>query len=698
MEFAYTPAAEASSPLPLDPSRVADACRAAIDAVAAAGSPDEALDAALGVLREQLSGAFVAALVSERERLWLVGSRGFGMIPDGLPIGSGVVGRAARTGRVQYVPDLAADPDYVDAVRGVASELAIPLRVGDEVVGVVDVETVVPLPRQAARLMRPLAEALAPVVDAVRGDRPLDLHALARLFVYVSSLRDPREIAEIVAAALARVLPLETSQLFLRGEDGGLELAALSRAAEGPAEALAVEAVEALRATIDQWAVVEQLDLARQDLAQLVGPEIGAAVLIPLRANDEEHGVLVGTSRWPQEIARAQTEVAAVLGAHAAAALDAAMSLRRARRSALTDPLTSLLNRRGFELELEHALVQAQETRRPLSLWILDCDDFKDVNDRAGHEFGDALLREAGHVLVSSLPAGARGGRLGGDEFVVMLPGTDAASAELIAGDLQSRVMAGLDDAGFPLRLSIGVATYPFDGGSSSQLVRAADQALYEAKATGKNRVVGFRELLRGGSRITPSLPIPASEGRGGRADVSVLADTSEAASAIWSEDTVEAVLERLCKSLSFVVGATGCNASRVVGSKLVDEVAHALRDVDLEADASYLIDDFPVTKAVLESGESKAISFLDDDLDRAEAFVLREVRMNCALLVPIVVDRRPWGLIELYDMRLRRYSREQQAVAEFLVGMAARRIEALGDAARADKRLPLYRLPDSGP
>ena len=86
------------------------------------------------------------------------------------------------------------------------------------------------------------------------------------------------------------------------------------------------------------------------------------------------------------------------------------------------------------------------------------------------------------------------------------------------------------------------------------------------------------------------------------------------------------------------------------------------MRDIDLGEDTAYLISDFPVTKEVLEKMTVRSISFLDDDLDRAEAFVLRELRMNCALLLPLVVDGRSWGLVEVYDMRLRRFTREDEA------------------------------------
>ena len=235
-------------------------------------------------------------------------------------------------------------------------------------------------------------------------------------------------------------------------------------------------------------------------MPELAGLKLRSVVLIPLRANGEEIGLLVGASRFAREFDRGQGELASLLAAHAAVSLDAAVALDRERRSAHTDPLTGLYNRRGLEDLLERELGAAQEERSELSLVVLDCDDFKDVNDRAGHEFGDALLREVGLVLRRTCPPGAQAARLGGDEFVVMLPGADADAAFEATDRLRRELGEGLDEAGFPLRLSAGVSTYPYDGAAATQLLRAADQALYHAKARGKNQVVGFREILRGGA------------------------------------------------------------------------------------------------------------------------------------------------------------------------------------------------------
>jgi len=681
---------------PIDLARLERVCEKAASAAAHATTSALAIDSALDILHDELGGAGVTAFVLEHGLLWSVGVRGYAMIPDGLPLDVGVIGRAVREGAPQLIVDVTSDPDFVEVLSGVASELAIPLVSSSGVVGVINLETTSRLPVGGEAVVESLVRVLAGPVESLREAHTVDLSSLARLFVYMSSLRDPRAIADIAVRSLGRVLPVETSQLLLLDEGGRLGESTEWRAAAGGPEPMPRGVLEALREQIGQSAVFELLDPSMMRVPELAGSRLRCVVLMPLRANGKEIGLLVGTTRFANEFDRRKGEIAALLAAHAAASLDAALALGRERRSAHTDVLTGLLNRRGLEERLDRELGEAQADRRPLSLVVLDCDDFKDVNDRAGHELGDALLREIGLVLQRACPGGRSAARLGGDEFVVMLPGIDADGAFEIAEQLRTELDDGLDDAGFPLRLSAGLSTYPYDGGGASQLLRAADQALYQAKANGKNRVISFRDVVLGTKAGAAALAGIERGRSGSGVDGSVLIDTMDASVAIWAEESVDGVLERLCKSVTFVVGATGALISKVEGERLADVVRHSTRHIDLGEDTAYVISDFPVTKEVLEKITVRSISFLDDDLDRAEAFVLRELRMNCALLLPLVVHGRSWGLVEVYDMRLRRYSREDEAVAWFLVGQAGRRIEALGEVSGSRRRLPLFRLPSA--
>jgi diguanylate cyclase (GGDEF)-like protein len=686
-------ASSTSTRVPIDLDSLAAAFNGAAAAAADADTASEAIDRALEVLHDDLNGAGVAAFVLEHGRIWSVGVRGYAMIPDGLSLEEGVTGRAVRTSELQFAPDASADPDFIEVVGAVASELAIPLVTDEGVVGVLNIETATPLPAGAAGVVGPLLDALAGPIDELRASRTVDVSTLARLFVYMSSLRDHVAIAEVAVRSLARVLPLEASQLLLLDEEGRLVEATEWCAAGGGHELVPLPALEALRGRIEASAVFELLDASTTTVPELDGLHLGSIVLIPLRANGSEIGMLVGSSRFAREFDRVQGELAALLAAHAAASLDAAIALDRERRSAHTDPLTGLLNRRGLENLLEGELGGAQEVRQPLSLVVLDFDDFKDVNDRAGHEFGDALLREVGLVLGGICPEGAAAARIGGDEFVVMLPGMDADAAVEATERLRVGLGEGLDDAGFPLRLSAGISTYPYDGAGTTQLLRAADQALYRAKARGKNRVIPFREVIRG-STAAEIGPVRADRSRGGGSEATALADVMDAANAIDSEATTAFVLERLTKTISFVVGATGTVISRIDGARLRDVSTHALRDISLGEDDSYVIADYPVTQEVLETRCVRSLSFLDDDLDSAEAFVLRELQMNAAMLLPLVVHEEAWGLVEIYDMRMRRFTIEEEAVAQFLVAQAGKRIEMLDVTQSSRRRLRRLRQP----
>ena len=404
---------------PIDAGLLAAGAQRAAREIAADEEPSTSIEAAIEAFYEAVAGAMPSVFVLEHGRLWLVAQRGYAVVPDGITVESGITGRAVRLARAQLVTDVHSDPDYVAALPGVASELAIPLRLGDTVVGVLNIESERALPEGAAEAVRPLVRALAPRADALRARRTLDLAALARLFVHLGSLRDPGDIAALAAASLPRVLPVEATQIVVWNELGSpSELAAwTSEAATRPP--LTVDELEVARSQSDPSVVCQVLELG----ATTRGPDARPVVWLPLRANAGELGAMVGVRAQAAHVDPGLLDTAAVLAAHLAASLDAAFALQRERLSAVTDPLTRILNRRGLEERLEEALAVAQDRRMPLSVLVIDCDDFKEINDRAGHEFGDALLQEVADVLGRSLPEGAEAARLGGDEFVVMIPG-----------------------------------------------------------------------------------------------------------------------------------------------------------------------------------------------------------------------------------------------------------------------------------
>ncbi len=160
----------------------------------------------------------------------------------------------------------------------------------------------------------------------------------------------------------------------------------------------------------------------------------------------------------------------------------ARQALRRAHE-ADHDPLTQLLNRRSFTQELDSYLVTGERTT-PGAVFILDLDRFKEINDRLGHRTGDAVLQRFSERLVDTLPDRSVVARLGGDEFGVLLPHTDAATAMNLAHSIIEAFDEPMNIEGFPLSIntSIGVALTPDHGADPSELMHAADVAMYRAK------------------------------------------------------------------------------------------------------------------------------------------------------------------------------------------------------------------------
>jgi len=192
-----------------------------------------------------------------------------------------------------------------------------------------------------------------------------------------------------------------------------------------------------------------------------------------------------------QERARAMEAMAAELAQKTRALEDANSHLANAietlHRISTQDGLTGISNRRHFDDALGVEWRRAARSLAPLSLLILDIDHFKSFNDAHGHQAGDDLLRNMTRVLRESVHRAADlVARYGGEEFVVLLPETMEDDARLVAEGLRERVAAT------GITISVGVATIvpPRDGPGAEELVRRADEALYEAKRLGRNRVV----------------------------------------------------------------------------------------------------------------------------------------------------------------------------------------------------------------
>lgn len=161
-----------------------------------------------------------------------------------------------------------------------------------------------------------------------------------------------------------------------------------------------------------------------------------------------------------------------------------------------TDTLTGLTNRKGFEEKLKAAVLDAHQNDRPLTLAFLDIDHFKRMNDSLGHEAGDVIIKAVGAIIQRLAGEGTAVCRYGGEEYTVIFPDTEREQTFLIIERLRAEIAAqekltdGKDTVEAQVTVSGGIAALPIDAQDENELLRKADQALYKAKVSGRNKIV----------------------------------------------------------------------------------------------------------------------------------------------------------------------------------------------------------------
>ena len=235
-----------------------------------------------------------------------------------------------------------------------------------------------------------------------------------------------------------------------------------------------------------------------------------AALAVPMIVGARIVGVLELISSEPLEIDEGRLDVMYSLAGQAASAIEAARFHQRADELSYTDVLTRLPNRRRLELDLDAEVDRMKQSGHPIAFIMLDVDHFKNVNDVHGHQAGDEILSEFQTAFNSSLRDTDTAYRFGGEEFCVLLRDSDGGAAMRVAERLRitiaQRFAGGVGSAG--VTASLGVASIPDDAADAKALIAAADQALYRAKAAGRNCVVRAN-ATPDAERAAPSSPLP---------------------------------------------------------------------------------------------------------------------------------------------------------------------------------------------
>jgi len=422
---------------------------------------------------------------------------------------------SASAAGVEIAETLSTDPRrglrLFAELAGVQRALVVPLLRGERNAGylVTGLAAGYTLPKQDVELLQTIATEMALMIENadLRKKTELQSHRLDQAIIALEKISQALTAVTVgtdnllraVAHATAEILDVPYASLHLRkpawrqqfsdvivGATTRRELAAVRQGGEVAAQRV-VRPEQVLELDLvdergDPLPVVRRVGLQR-------------TVAVPMCLAGEIVGVLAVHMKAPRPLERSEIRVLQTLANQAVIAIENAAAYERTKQLATTDAMTGVANHRELEAYLDRELVRVKKTREPLAIIMCDVDHFKAINDTVGHPAGDKVLQHlTRQILVPAIRPKDLVARYGGDEFVLVLRGTDSRAAVAVAERIRRTVssQAVLMDgkAVSNLSLSLGIAVFPRDGETREALVQAADQALYVAKRTGRNRVV----------------------------------------------------------------------------------------------------------------------------------------------------------------------------------------------------------------
>ncbi len=416
-----------------------------------------------------------------------------------IPIGEGLIGSAAKLKRPVYAADVHNHPRYINTVTTTRSELAIPLLIRDEVVGVLDMqsdrlnffddETIDLLTLFSTQASIAIENARLYSLEQRRARQMEAINAIARqttALIELDELLDKVCIAilERFTADHVSLLLLEKGHLLLRAHRGRLT------------PLLAAGDIIPTEAGLTSQALVLGKSVLQNDVSQATDyvpgyAETRAEVCVPLIFFGEKLGVLVLDSKTPNAFLESDVTPLESVADICAAAIQNAHHFESAKQLAYLDGLTGIFNRRFFEMRIVEELERAQRYKSELSVIMLDIDNFKRLNDEFGHLLGDEVLRQVSGILQQHLRKGDVVCRFGGEEFAVLLPQANNENAMEVAEKLRRAIEAfHFPGVPRPVTVSAGTAHFPEFGETRDEVVSAADTALYLAKQAGRNCVM----------------------------------------------------------------------------------------------------------------------------------------------------------------------------------------------------------------
>jgi diguanylate cyclase (GGDEF)-like protein len=462
---------------------------------------DEVLQRILGIAHDYFHLRNVAIMLLDRQsqELYVRSQIGWdeGQDKIRLHVGQGITGAAALKKQPVYAPDVTKDARYFCSAKSTCSELAIPLMLRDEVVGVLDCQSdrIHPFDNETIDLLTLFSNQASIALQNARlysleQQRARQLQAINAIAQQTTAVLDLEELLRRVCELIQDAFRVSHVSLFLR-EENDLVL----RAHHGTLTPRIPQGGR-FAATAEPWASIlsgnrtaMESDISATTSSKFFA-ESASRMRIPLVSFGQTLGILALDSSQPDAFRDGDLQSLESVADICATAIQNAHYVERVKQLAYLDGLTGIFNRRFFELRILEEIERARRYGTGMAVVMADIDQFKRLNDEFGHVLGDEVLRQVSSLFHQQVRKIDVVCRYGGEEFAILLTQTSAEHAINIAEKLR-KIVASWQFPGVPrtVTISAGAASFPDQGTTRDELVKAADSALYAAKQAGRNRV-----------------------------------------------------------------------------------------------------------------------------------------------------------------------------------------------------------------